>query len=188
MFGASLLECAPYPLLKLFLKKRARRLNLPLTVSIAITLVQDDILWAWTWLWPQRIAGEGLLIHGQHSGTGNRFLEALKWLTWICKQIFFNQFLKPQILFWTLNPINPVDILKMDSTFLCGLGIQRQLENSQAEEMEETGRCCADRSCFRKCLIFEVNTKHKIILLPFVFSKEHLIFKKKILSLNGRTI
>lgn len=78
MFGASLLECAPYPLLKLFLKKRARRLNLPLTVSIAITLVQDDILWAWTWLWPQRIAGEGLLIHGQHSGTGNRFLEALK--------------------------------------------------------------------------------------------------------------
>lgn len=33
----------------------------------------------------------------------------------------------------------------MDSTFLCGLGIQRQLENSQAEEMEETGRCCADQ-------------------------------------------
>ena len=43
-----------------------------------MTLVQDDILWAWTWLWPQRTAGEGLLIHGQHSGTGNRFLEALK--------------------------------------------------------------------------------------------------------------
>ena len=33
----------------------------------------------------------------------------------------------------------------MDSTFLCGLSIQRQLEKSQVEEREETGRCCADQ-------------------------------------------
>ena len=44
LFGSPILECAPHLLLKLFLKKKARRLNLSLTVSIAITAVQEEIL------------------------------------------------------------------------------------------------------------------------------------------------
>lgn len=44
LFGPPLLECAPHLLLKLFLKKKARRLNLSLIVNIAITAVQEDIL------------------------------------------------------------------------------------------------------------------------------------------------
>ena len=44
LFGPPLLECAPHLLLKLFLMKKARRLNLSLIVSIAITAVQEEIL------------------------------------------------------------------------------------------------------------------------------------------------
>lgn len=68
----------------------------------------------------------------------------------------------------------------MDSTFLCGLGIQRQLENSQAEEREETGRCCADQwdqttwlvshnSFGRRFQQYLQNLKKKSILLKIIF-------------------